>query len=107
MDYFIVVSLITASKTFHTTDSFSYRKHHCDIIMGIWHCFGNYVMSEWIGDVGRDTNHSRDQQPGYFNQHPGQSDFSHKIQVVAKHGYFTSKCELSNTPQDNSLYCES
>ncbi len=61
------------------------------------------MTSQWLGDVVIDTKQSCDQQPGSFTQDPGKPDLVHKIQVVGKHGYFTSKTGSSHTSQDKTV----
>ncbi len=56
------------------------------------------MTSQWVGDV-IDTKQSCDQQPGSFTL-----DLVHKIQVVGKNAYFTSKTGSSHTSQDNTYY---
>ncbi len=62
---------------------------HCYVIMGRWYCLGNYVMSQWVGDIAIDTKQSCDQQLGSIIQDPGKPGSFTKIQVVWKYRYFT------------------
>ncbi len=41
---------------------------HGLVTMGRCHCLGNYVTSQWVGDVAIDIKQSCDQQPGSFIQ---------------------------------------
>ncbi len=45
-------------------------KAYCDATMGRSHCLGNYVMSQWVGDICIDTKQSCDQQLESFKQGP-------------------------------------
>ncbi len=65
-------SLITASKIFHITAPWHHINTHCDVTMN-------------------DTKQSCDQVWIFYIRSRKKLDLLHKIHVVGKHGYFTSK----------------
>ncbi len=43
--------------------------------MGRWNFRGNYIRSQWVGDVVVDTKQSCDQQPGCLTQDTGKPGY--------------------------------
>ncbi len=61
-----------------------------------WHYLGNYVISQWVGDIAIDTKLSCDQKLGYFTQDPGKhGSFMQDLGGRRKHWYFISKLNLA------------
>ncbi len=60
-------SLIRASIPYHFLNDITVNTH-CDQTMGWCCCLGNYVMSQWVGDIVIDTKQSCDQQLGSFTR---------------------------------------
>ncbi len=50
-------NLITATSSISLSHDITVNTH-CDVTMVRWHCLGNYVMSQWVGDVSIDTKQS-------------------------------------------------
>ncbi len=75
MDYFFIVKVVVASlqqvKCFISLPHDITVNTHCHVTMWMWCFLGNYVMSQWVGDVAIDTKQSCDKQPGSFTQDPG------------------------------------
>ncbi len=110
VDYFCIVKVVEAPlqqvKIFHITAPWHHRIHPLSCHNRFWCCLGNYVTSQWIGDVAIDTKLSCDKQPGSFIQDPGTPGSFTQYPGGGKHGYFNSKTESSYTSQDkltNSL----
>ncbi len=75
MDSFFIVKVVVASSQ-QVKCSISLPhgitvNTHCYVTMGMWCYLGNYVTSQWVGDVAIDTKQSCDKQPGSFIQDPG------------------------------------
>ncbi len=103
MDYFFIVKLVgDPSQQVKCSISLPHEvtvNTHCHVTMGLWLCLGNYVMSQWIGDVAIDTKQSWDKQPALLLYKIHENlDLLHKM--VGKNGYFNSKTESSHTSQD-------
>ncbi len=75
MDYFFIVKVVVASlQEVKCSISLPHDitvNTHCHVTMWMWCFLGNYVMSQWVGDVAIDTKQSCDKQPGSFTQDPG------------------------------------
>ncbi len=75
MNYFFIVKVVASSQqvkcSISSWSSLPYDftvNTHCHVTMGRWCCLGNYVMSQWVGDIVIDTKQSCDQQPGSFTK---------------------------------------
>ncbi len=59
IDYFFIVKVLGApSQQVKCSISLPHDvtvNTHCHVTMGLWCCLGNYVTSQWIGDVAIDT----------------------------------------------------
>ncbi len=64
MDYFFIVKVVEAPsqqvKCFISLPHDVIVNTHCHVTVGLWCCLGNYVTSQWIGDVAIDTKQSCD-----------------------------------------------
>ncbi len=68
-------------------------------------CLDNYVMSQWICEVAIDNKHHVTNRLDLSNKVLENMDHFHRIQVIRKCVYFTSKTESSPTSQDNMYIC--